>query len=781
VYITTGAKIAWHRTSPVNPRTGSMLLTQLSLALALAAAPAQLHSVDSSTWIPVGVVTVDDSMLLDVRGALARGRPWHASRLVASLLADSGRRTPTAVFLAASAASQWGGWSEVGRLLKGEPWLDSLFGGRGQMLLSRSALEAGADSAALEQVLRVRPGGDPVEDGERLLVLAQALERLGVRDSAAASYRRVAERLPSIADWVLLRAAAVTDDSAARADLYAGVTLPLARERIPWAEAAASEAMGDLSRAAEHYRTLGARLTSLRLRLALSADSADRAELRTELLGLTGHRDAVFLLDSAFAPLSPAEDLAVARGAADAGLSGRAVAGYARAFAASLGTSQDRFDYASALARLGRHGDAAFQFNLVRTPRSLAASAAYLRARSLVRGGQRSEGRSALLEVGKRYPREAGPASTALFLLGDLAADDRSDRLARTYYRRAALRYPSSRFAAPARFRAAMVELLTGRAATSAGEFDELARRYPKSDEAPAAVYWAGRAWVAAGDTAAALARWELAAGGEPGSYYTGLAARRLGRPAWTPPPATDTFVAIPAADSAVARAAVLARLGLSAEARREFEVLARTTDTDPERLLALAAALRASGQASYGIQLARRALANGAQADARTYRLLYPVVHQDALLAEAAEQRIDPSFVAALIRQESMFNPSATSPAGARGLMQVMPDLGGRLARSLAYPVWDPVLLYQPDVSLQLGSFHLQELLGRYERPVEVLAAYNAGASRVERWSRRAGVEDPEVFAERIPFVETRGYVRVIQRNQELYRSLYSWSEEGL
>jgi peptidoglycan lytic transglycosylase len=153
-------------------------------------------------------------------------------------------------------------------------------------------------------------------------------------------------------------------------------------------------------------------------------------------------------------------------------------------------------------------------------------------------------------------------------------------------------------------------------------------------------------------------------------------------------------------------------------------------------------------------------------------------VVHEEALLAEAAEQGIDPSFVAALIRQESMFNPAATSAVGARGLMQVMPDLAGRLAGSLGYPVWDPVLLYQPDVSLQLGSYHLQELVSRYDRGVEVLAAYNAGASRVERWVKRGGVTDPEVFAERIPFVETRGYVRVIQRNQELYRALYHWPD---
>jgi soluble lytic murein transglycosylase len=145
-----------------------------------------------------------------------------------------------------------------------------------------------------------------------------------------------------------------------------------------------------------------------------------------------------------------------------------------------------------------------------------------------------------------------------------------------------------------------------------------------------------------------------------------------------------------------------------------------------------------------------------------------------DALLAEATEQNLDPTFVAALIRQESSFNPGATSPAGARGLAQVMPDLGERLAKELNYPVWDPVLLYQPDVSIQLGAFHLRELVSRYDQRAHILAAYNAGSPRVERWSKRIGVEDPEVFAEQISFVETRDYVRIIQRNVEIYRALY-------
>ena len=215
----------------------------------------------------------------------------------------------------------------------------------------------------------------------------------------------------------------------------------------------------------------------------------------------------------------------------------------------------------------------------------------------------------------------------------------------------------------------------------------------------------------------------------------------------------------------------------MAEESRREYDRLARTQDTSSERLLALANAFRAQGLPSQAIQLARRALVYGARADARTYRLLYPVGLAEALVGESVEHQLDASFVAALIRQESMFNPAATSAVGARGLMQVMPDLGARLARSLDFPVWDPVLLYQPDVSLQLGTFHLQELAERYQEPVHILAAYNAGASRVERWSRRNGVDDPEVFAERIPFAETRGYVRAIQRNQEIYRTLYPWT----
>src|SRR5204862_67774 len=108
-------------------------------------------------------------------------------------------------------------------------------------------------------------------------------------------------------------------------------------------------------------------------------------------------------------------------------------------------------------------------------------------------------------------------------------------------------------------------------------------------------------------------------------------------------------------------------------------------------------------------------------------------------------------ALVAAIIRQESSFNPHAVSVAGARGLMQVMPSVGQQVGRSLGYPLWDPGLLFDADANLELGVAHLASSIRQYDDLTRVLAAYNAGGSRVTRWAAKAGAQDPEVFTERI------------------------------
>jgi soluble lytic murein transglycosylase len=108
---------------------------------------------------------------------------------------------------------------------------------------------------------------------------------------------------------------------------------------------------------------------------------------------------------------------------------------------------------------------------------------------------------------------------------------------------------------------------------------------------------------------------------------------------------------------------------------------------------------------------------------------------------------------------------------------MQLLPSVGRSVARSLDFPVWGAALLYQPDVNVRLGTTHLAALVRQYDALPHVLAAYNAGGSRVTRWKTKRGVaDDPELFAERIPYDETRDYVRIVERNRAIYGALYEW-----
>jgi soluble lytic murein transglycosylase len=765
----------------------SLVLAAAATALVVAGC-GQVSDTASASAAAAAERSPDDAVSA-AAAALAQGQAWRATRLVAPALADSARRTPEALYLAATAAGEWGGWREVHDLLDGREWLDTLYQGGGRALLARASLELGGlDSAASYARAALGAARDSSVAGERLVVLARALDRLGRRAEAADAYAAAAVRLPLVGDWLFLRAAAATDDPPLRRARLDALRHDAVYRRAPDAEAEARERSGDRLGAARLLDSLGDPAGALRLRLLAATDSAapDSAaadSARAQLLALVRTRSgtataraAVAALDGDPAGLAliPRDELLVARSLARSGPLPRAVAAYERAFNAGLGTADDRFAHADALARMGLHEAAAAAFAAVPPGARRAADAAYLRARSLVRAGRTEEGRALLPSVVESWPFDTSAAATALYLAADLASDDRDEAAARRLFLELAARYPTSAHAGAARFRAATIALLAGHPDSAARELDSLAG--DRWSEAGAARYWAGRAWEAAGDTASARWRWRLALRRDPLSYYALLSARRLGAAVWVPAAAADSFAPFPAADSALDRARLLAQLGLTSEAAREHEALVRAAGDSVPLLLAAADAFREAGHGSMSIRLAQRALDRGAPRDARTYRLLYPVTHDGSLAVEAADHRLDPALVAALIRQESWFDPAATSPAGARGLMQIMPDVGGTLAEAAGLPVWDPVLLWHGEVSLQLGTMHLRDLHDRYPETVRVLAAYNAGASRVDRWAGKVGSDDPEVFAERIPFTETRDYVRIIQRSRELYRALYEW-----
>lgn len=721
-----------------------------------------------------------DSAVVAANTHLARDRPWYAYQALRPALADSTRRTPPVIFLAATAASRWGGWREVERLLSGAEWADSLFNGEGRVLLIRAALERNADSVATARAaLAVEFARDRVTRGGRLVLLARALDRRNRLDSSRATYLRAAEDLPDIRDWLLLRAAGVAPSRARRDSIYELLTTSSARGRVSRLEASTRERHGDMSGAASAYERMGDSLSAMRVRL-VRARGTTRVALRRRLMAIVraGHsyeaQRAVEILDGAGVRLSRSEEIIVARMAAARGLWSRAVTAYGRALRESALSASDRYAYGIALIRSGRDRSAARVLARIQAPSPLVPAASYQRARALLGARQPRSARTVLREIIRDHPRDT-LAGAALVLLADLAMDERRDADARSALRQAYTRFPSSSHAAQARFRAAVLAFAAGQHRTAANELDSLLALHPSADDGMAARYWMGRALLATGDTVTAMARWRTVAAEYPLSYYGMLAAERLGELPWAPSQVPDSFEEIEDLTEAMSRVDHLEKLGMDSEARAELEALADAADSSSARLLTTAYLMREHGLVARGVQLGWRAIRASPSADARAYRLVYPIVHREAIILESRRRNLDPALVAAIIRQESGFNPRATSSAGARGLMQMMPTVGRAVARSIDVPEWRPDLLYQPDINLQLGIRHLEAFISRYEAPY-ALAAYNAGESRLVRWLRRPGAQDPELFVERIPFTETRDYVRIVLRNRAMYRALYHW-----
>jgi len=145
-----------------------------------------------------------------------------------------------------------------------------------------------------------------------------------------------------------------------------------------------------------------------------------------------------------------------------------------------------------------------------------------------------------------------------------------------------------------------------------------------------------------------------------------------------------------------------------------------------------------------------------------------------DSMSREASRNHLDPMLVAGLIRQESLFQPNAVSYTGCcLGLMQVLPKTGVTLARGLKMR-FTRSQLFDPDYNLRLGTYYLSKLFEMYRTPEEVVAAYNAGETRVDSWTLGHSYREPPEFVESIPFTQTRDYVQIVLRNAELYRRIY-------
>ena len=134
----------------------------------------------------------------------------------------------------------------------------------------------------------------------------------------------------------------------------------------------------------------------------------------------------------------------------------------------------------------------------------------------------------------------------------------------------------------------------------------------------------------------------------------------------------------------------------------------------------------------------------------------------------------IDPYLALAIMREESLYQADVVSPASARGLMQLMPYTGKRVAKIIGLQLKDEKDLFDPKINIQLGTSYLGQISRRFGEVIQIAGSYNAGPGRMKEWLKRFPDRDLDEFVESIPYIETRNYVKRVFRTHQLYKAIY-------
>ncbi|HOW77234.1 MAG TPA: transglycosylase SLT domain-containing protein [Candidatus Competibacteraceae bacterium] len=298
-----------------------------------------------------------------------------------------------------------------------------------------------------------------------------------------------------------------------------------------------------------------------------------------------------------------------------------------------------------------------------------------------------------------------------------------------------------------------------------AGVLREIEAMPPAERDSPRWQYWRGRALDALGRGEEARSAYRRIASQR--DYHGFLAADRLGvayamtnTPLEISPTELDVLLA---GSPGLQRARELYILGREAEAEAEWRLATQTFNR---------AALQQAARLAHRWDWRYQAMATVARAGHwDDLELRFPLIYRDRVLASAASP-VDPAWVYAVIRQESSFRSDARSPVGALGLMQIMPATGRQIARELRDA--DPPDLLQPETNIRYGAHYLQQILQRLQNnPVLATAAYNAGPNKVMQWLPSGDPTPADVWAETIPYRETRAYVQRVMEYAAVYRFL--------
>jgi soluble lytic murein transglycosylase len=664
-----------------------------------------------------------------------------------------------------------------------------------RLSLARTYLLSGRNLEARDELeLFLSQATSDSEQRVGRFLLAEALEALGSKEEALDLYQQFAQDGSPAAPYAYLARARLlaslgrSQEAAAAADLALGAGLP---------PIVTAGAILDIARAFESAGSLDDAIRWYERLFEESESSADQALARWRIGALSRLRGDANWSDQLLAvivnyPSAPA--------AIDA-LSDLQEAGIAVD------------DYLAGLVYYRQHEDQeaqeAFKTYLQQEPPGPHdAEAAYYLGAVYEDRGDEDAALDAYDDSLRRDP--SGPlADDAAWwrarLLEDLARYDSAISAYHAFPRQ----YPGSPWASQALFRSGLLLYKQKKYDEAVSAFDDAQYLTTDPDEVARARLWLAKAHIAAGQPGEATTILEELAAEDPSSYYSLRAAALLGQPLPSAEPAevdltkasTIDWAAIDAwaaswlpstagtspqaflSDPRWARASELLDLQLFDEASGEFQSLLEAYGTTSPALYALTRALYPLGLTDLSAQAAGRLLAALPQpaidaAPPDLVRLAYPLDYASLIQSTGEETHTSPLLLAALIRQESSFNPRAGSSAGALGLTQVIPSTAQEIAANLGLEAdFSDQDLLRPAISILFGGQYLSEQLDAFDGDLAAaLAAYNGGPGNAGRWLKAAG-GDEDLFLEEISFDQTQAYVKVVTQNLAVYQALYSGS----
>jgi soluble lytic murein transglycosylase len=442
----------------------------------------------------------------------------------------------------------------------------------------------------------------------------------------------------------------------------------------------------------------------------------------------------------------------------------------------------------------------------VRALNSISASAGETRAEALAavaqmyaRLRQWEQARTTIEELRRTFPNSQF-TPRAMATVGQIAKEAKNDADASYFLRTAVNSYKDSIEVAQAQFELAWEAHEDRNFAESSKLLTEHLAFYAhrNTDNRGRSGYWAARDSERAGKLAEARALYQAMLGRYDANWYGYLAKQRLDALRNTVPAKTfaaDTVVgraianlqtvtvaeetAGPEEDKLIAKADELNNVGLNEWALDELAVASAAAGDSPKVNLAIAKIYRSQDDNVRALNTLRKSFPDYSQMKPEEmtpeeWDVFYPLAYWDIIVQESRAKNLDPYQVAGLIRQETIFMPRARSSARAYGLMQVLVPTAVLTAKKHGVNrAITEEALYEPRLSIQLGTAYMKDQMDKFGRIEYLAAAYNAGPHRMVQWRTSLPAEIDE-WAEAVPFKETRGYIQGVVRNRLQYQRLY-------